>query len=59
MQRLLTGAFSKNDADLHARLVAAFHSNVNWQQYSQCHWATARPNGVPRADCPEKSDPKS
>ncbi len=59
VQRLLTGAFSKDDAELHARLVAAFHSNVYWQQYSQCHWQPRRANGVARVNCSEKADPKS
>ena len=52
VQALLTGAFSGGDADLHARLVAAFRSNVYWQQYSQCHWATARACG--NVTCAEK-----
>ena len=51
-QGLLTGAFSGGDADLHARLVAAFRSNVYWQQYSQCHWAPARACG--NVTCAEK-----
>ena len=51
-QALLTGAFSGGDAGLHGRLVAAFRSNVHWQQYSQCHWATARACG--NVTCAEK-----
>ena len=51
-QGLLTGAFSGGDTALHDRLVAAFRSNVYWQQYSQCHWATARACG--NVTCAEK-----
>ena len=39
---LLTGVFSRNDSDLHGRMVAAFKSNVYWMQYSQCQWNSER-----------------
>ena len=42
---LLTGALSYGDAALHERMVAAFKSNPNWMQYSQCQWNTERPCG--------------
>jgi hypothetical protein len=38
LQRLLTGVFSENSSETHDQLMAAWHTNVNWQQYSQCHW---------------------
>ncbi len=55
MQRLLTGAFSGNDARLHAHLVGAFRSNVYWQHYSQCHWAPDRPCGGTDVACDEEN----
>ena len=51
-QALLTGDFSRGDPELHSRLVAAYRSNVYWQQYSQCHWAVARACG--NVTCAEK-----